>query len=52
MPNDQRRFQVFVSSTYRDLIEARQNVTVTLLESEPSQPAWNSSLRRMTTRGR
>lgn len=34
MSTDQRRFQVFVSSTYLDLREARQQVTMTLLESD------------------
>lgn len=34
MSTDQRRFQVFVSSTYLDLREARQQVTMTLLECD------------------
>jgi len=34
MATDQRRFEVFVSSTYRDLQEARQRVTMTLLECD------------------
>lgn len=34
MPTDQRRYQVFVSSTYLDLREARQAVTMTLLECD------------------
>ena len=31
---DQRRFEVLVRSTYRDLQEARQRVTMTLLERD------------------
>ena len=34
MATDQRRFEVFVSSTYRDLQDARQRVTMTLLECD------------------
>jgi len=34
MSTDQRRFQVFVSSTYSDLRESRQQVTMTLLECD------------------
>lgn len=34
MSTDQRRFEVFVSSTYADLREARQRVTMTLLECD------------------
>lgn len=34
MTIDQRRFEVFVSSTYADLREARQRVTMALLESD------------------
>ena len=34
MSSDQQRFQVFVSSTYSDLREARQQVTMTLLECD------------------
>ncbi len=34
MSTDQRRYQVFVSSTYIDLHEARQQVTMTLLECD------------------
>jgi hypothetical protein len=34
MSVDQRRFEVFVSSTYSDLREARQRVTMTLLECD------------------
>jgi hypothetical protein len=34
MATDQRRFEVFVSSTYSDLSEARQRVTMTLLECD------------------
>lgn len=34
MSSEQRRFQVFVSSTYVDLREARQQVTMTLLECD------------------
>jgi len=34
MSTDLRRFQVFVSSTYLDLREARQRVTMTLLECD------------------
>lgn len=34
MAIDQRRFEVFVSSTYSDLREARQRVTMTLLECD------------------
>jgi hypothetical protein len=34
MSTDQRRFEVFVSSTYGDLREARQRVTMTLLECD------------------
>lgn len=34
MATDQRRYQVFVSSTYLDLREARQAVTMTLLECD------------------
>ena len=34
MSTDQQRFEVFVSSTYADLSEARQRVTMTLLECD------------------
>lgn len=34
MSTEQRRFEVFVSSTYADLREARQRVTMALLESD------------------
>jgi hypothetical protein len=34
MTTDQRRFEVFVSSTYADLREARQRVTMALLECD------------------
>jgi Domain of unknown function (DUF4062) len=34
MATDQRRFEVFVSSTHSDLREARQRVTMTLLECD------------------
>ena len=34
MSTDQQRFEVFVSSTYTDLREARQRVTMTLLECD------------------
>ena len=34
MSADQKRYEVFLSSTYGDLREARQRVTMTLLECD------------------